>query len=554
MLATLQERRKKRLLVSILCIALVAPRLASISAFATIDEHEWLVSSLNFSHALARRDFRATYRWEHPGVTTMWVGAAAYLLQCPECLDTTEVQSQDYEAYLVQYETTARVILTISRTLMVLIETSILLIVYRISQHLLGTEIALVGTIFIALDPFVIAHTQLLHLDGLLSTLLLLTLLAFIRYLDSRRVAHLVLSGVAAGLVWLTKSVGIFIVPAIIAVALADAAKAHRHGPKLRQHLISLLAWGLIAGVVFAILWPAMWVAPVETVNRMKDAALSYAEQGHESPVFFQGRIHSDGRLGGSFYPLSYLWRSSPVVLLGLGLALASRLSGQWRPGPAAGSTHTGLLIFALLYMAQLSLGYKKFDRYLLPIHLPMMLVSAYGWEWLVSHLSKSVSARRRYHRHILVLVVIGLHASSLVWSFPYHLTYYNPLLGGLRGATNAMTVGWGEGLDRAAAYLAEKPDADKLRVASWYSPCFSYFFPGDTLNIDNATDLSMEHVDFLLSADYLIIYVHQWQRGIPRSLIERIQSQQPEHIIHIRGVPYVHIYRLRIYPKIGVH
>ena len=544
MLATLQERKRRWLLVIILWIALVAPRLASIHAFATIDEHEWLVSSLNFTHALARRDLRATYRWEHPGVTTMWIGAAAYLLRCPECLDITEVQSQDYEAYLVQFGATARAILAISRTLMVLAETSILLIVYRISQHLLGTVVALVGMIFIALDPFVTAHTQLLHLDGLLSTLLLLTLLAFIRYLDSRRVAHLVLSGVAAGLAWLTKSVGIFIVPAIVAVALIDAAKALRRGPKLRQHLVSILAWGLIAGVVFVILWPAIWGAPVETVNRIKDAAFSYAEQGHESPVFFQGRVYSDGRLGGGFYPVSYLWRSSPVVLLGLGLALASRLSSQWRPVPTA-STHTGLLIFALLYMAQLSLGYKKFDRYLLPVHLPMMLASAYGWEWLASHLGKSISAHHRYQRHILVLVVIGLHASGLVWSYPYYLTYYNPLLGGLRGATHVMTVGWGEGLDQAAAYLAEKPDADKLRVASWYSPCFSYFFPGETLGIDNARDLSAEHVDFLLSTDYLIIYVHQWQRGIPRSLIERIQSQQPEHIIHIRGAPYVHIYRV---------
>ena len=51
----------------------------------------------------------------------------------------------------------------------------------------------------------------------------------------------------------------------------------------------------------------------------------------------------------------------------------------------------------------------------------------------------------------------------------PYFLSYYNPALGGGRTATQVLLVGWGEGLDRAAAYLNTKPNAQDLLVSSWH-------------------------------------------------------------------------------------
>ena len=54
--------------------------------------------------------------------------------------------------------------------------------------------------LFIAFDPFTISLSRLLHLDGLVSALMLLSLLAFMRFLyQSRRWLDLLVSAVAAG-------------------------------------------------------------------------------------------------------------------------------------------------------------------------------------------------------------------------------------------------------------------------------------------------------------------------------------------------------------------
>ena len=76
-----------------------------------------------------------------------------------------------------------------------------------------------------------------------------------------------------------------------------------------------------------------MWVDPVNTVCRVADLAEEYSGTGHSSPVFFAGMLHEDGKIGPAvfyFYPLTYLWRSTPIVVLGIlaaVLALAFRRS-----------------------------------------------------------------------------------------------------------------------------------------------------------------------------------------------------------------------------------
>jgi len=64
----------------ILIIAILAPRLPAIDTFGTVDEATWLMRSGNFYYALGQRDFEKTVYAYHPAVTTMWVGAAAMML------------------------------------------------------------------------------------------------------------------------------------------------------------------------------------------------------------------------------------------------------------------------------------------------------------------------------------------------------------------------------------------------------------------------------------------------------------------------------------------
>ena len=68
------------------------------------------------------------------------------------------------------------------------------------------------------------------------------------------------------------------------------------------------------------------------------------------------------------------------------------------------------------------------------------------------------------------------LQLALTVSSYPYYLTYYNPLLGGIRKAQEVMTVGWGEGLNEAARYLKDQPDISKKIIYSWYPLVFNWY------------------------------------------------------------------------------
>jgi dolichyl-phosphate-mannose--protein O-mannosyl transferase len=67
-------------------------------------------------------------------------------------------------------------LLTAGRFFMVLLNTIALTLAFVCARNLLSLAPALIGFLLIAFDPFHVAHSRLLHLDGLLSSLLLLAM------------------------------------------------------------------------------------------------------------------------------------------------------------------------------------------------------------------------------------------------------------------------------------------------------------------------------------------------------------------------------------------
>nr|MBA3555658.1 glycosyltransferase family 39 protein [Gemmatimonadales bacterium] len=174
----------------------------------------------------------------------------------------------------------------------------------------------LLGFLLIAADPFHIALSRVLHVDALASSLMLLALLAYLNYLHrGRRGRDLVVSGVAAGLAWLTKVPALFLVPFIGALTLRHLWSV-RHGPRrvslgeVGAAARPFVLWGAVGLLVFVIVWPAMWVDPVTILRTMARDALGLAKSGHqEAPLFFNGAIVRDP--GWLFYPITYLWRTT---------------------------------------------------------------------------------------------------------------------------------------------------------------------------------------------------------------------------------------------------
>ena len=203
-----------------------------------------------------------------------------------------------------------------------------------------------------------------------------------------------------------------------------------------------------------------------------------------------------------------------------------------------------------------MNLGEKRFDRYLIPLYLPLDLVAAGGWvlalQWLTQLRSDDFSRWQKTtkvvttKRWIIPIAVTGLvlwQGTLALAVSPHFMAYYNPLLGGGSKAPSVMMIGWGEGIDDAATYLNAKPNAAQMHVASWYAQGgFSYFFVGDKVDDLDYTDL--QDISKWLDTAYFVTYIHQWQRQLPEQrLLEHFARYQPEHIITINGIEYVRIY-----------
>jgi uncharacterized membrane protein YozB (DUF420 family) len=79
---------------------------------------------------------------------------------------------------------------------------------------------------------------------------------------------------------------------------------------------------------------------------------------------------------------INYLWRTTPAVLIGLLLAgiafIFRRRLSFYRE---LQSVTLVLILFAVLYTIFMTIGDKKFDRHLLPVFAPPVLMAAVGVE-----------------------------------------------------------------------------------------------------------------------------------------------------------------------------
>jgi len=547
--------------LAVVLMAIFLPRFLALGYFVSPDENLWLNRSANFYFALGQRDFAATYQKEHPGVTVMWAGTAAFLIRYPGYRGSGlgQVETDQFHYYMNHFsKVTPLEILITARLILLIGHVLVLTLSYWFARDLAGTLPALLGFLLLAFDPYHISLTRILHLDGLSSNLILLTVLSFQSYQVHKRISSLLISGAAAGLACLTKSPSFFLIPIVGLLVLPDfwkrmnAPGAEKLWRRVWAVAWPVMVWAGIAVLIFVILWPAMWVTPVHAVSQVFSQAQRYMERGHFSPIYYNGIVFENGEIGPTYvayYLQVFLWRSTPLVLLGVLLAILGCLFrlGLFKQQTTRTATY-GLTVIAAVFYIGLTLSAKKFDRYFLPAIVPADVLAGLGWvtffSWFQEFKWNKVS---RIVPAIGLAAVILLQLTLAVREYPYYSTYYNSFLGGSRKAMDVFQIGWGEGIDQAAKYLNQKSDAEHLHVSSWYSNgSFSYFFKGHTRWMGFNSDMSDGDWNRFLTSDYAVIYISQWQRHTPQPILDYVSERTPEHVVTINGLDYVWIYKIR--------
>ena len=333
----------RRLRLAFICVALLVLalwlRLPGLDTFLTADEATWSAGAIQFLNGLRSGDWAATNISGHPAVTTVWAGVlgllAKWLFARPPGTSGLDQMLQGLVANPVRQD------MLFWLRLPVVVACALgILAIYLLARRALDARVALLGAILLSLDPFFLAHSRVLALDALLAILITLAWLALIVGTRTGQRRYLVLSGLTIGLAVLTKSPALVMGPLMVGwILLARLRAAQRlpatpRRPQLERALLSALlldlcAVGLPALLIVFLLWPALWVAPISTLERVWALMTVYSQGGHELGNFWLG--HEVAQPGPAFYPAVLLWRTTPVTLLGLLLAIVAAAVAAFR-------------------------------------------------------------------------------------------------------------------------------------------------------------------------------------------------------------------------------
>ncbi len=552
--------RLKWLIPPLLFILALLPRLFDLDHFLTSDEH----TNLYFAgsavlQAMLNGDWRGTYWHFYPGVTMSWLDSLGLVGQwlIAQWQGTTELSLYTFvDQPILDLIVAVRLPYALLTALFVpCVYILLRQILDPTCQNPIIQWLCVCAALLIAFDPFFLAHSRVIHGDAPVSVFMGLSLLAFYLYLRQGIFRHLIFSAIMGSLAALTKAPGQLMAVLIIVLAWGDWLSGilvnkrphtldHWRWDHLKRPIRIILAWALLALLVFIVLWPAMWVDPYGTLYQMLDETFGKVNEGHL--VYFMGQLTLDPGLW--FYPYVIPFRLTPLTSIGLVLSLVVGFGGA-RSNNAHLRSFTlwlwGIVLFLLLFGM---LTGKKQDRYLLPLFPMLDLLAASGWFGFIVMMQGLIANRRwtmdndrqpftvnRLWPTLCILLLLT-QASLALPSHPYYLAYFNPLMGGLSKAVETTLVGWGEGMEKVAAYLNQKPQTEGLYVAAVPSQTLLPYFQGQGENFYTN--------DIAFRADYVVIYQAQKQRLAPSpEIVQHYLSQDPEMVINLHGVPYAWIY-----------
>jgi 4-amino-4-deoxy-L-arabinose transferase-like glycosyltransferase len=532
------------------------PRVLGLGTFITADEDDQIMFASHFLNSMLNGNFGGALVLGYPGVPTLIFGAigvgARYLAHYSGLYPIPWV-TEDFFTTLEQ--TTARFgvfdhpldFVVWLRVPMALVAALAILGVFLLTRKLLNQPVALVTAALLAFDPFILAHSRVVHVDAPMSYFMFLSFLAFMLYLDNGQWRWLILSGVFGGLAGLSKTPAAILGPILVLAGTLFALLPPPNLPRLlrwKRLVVALVVWGLIAVAAIFAMWPSMWSNPQFAIQWVIGNISSVSASEHPTSGVFWSPWQSDQNP--YYYLLVFPFHLTPLGLLGVlvGLAMIGvGLVHWWREHESWPARvlplMLGLLMYTVLFMIPVSAVARRGDRYILPVYFALALFAALALWWLAGLLAERLPRlfdRLRLSPARLTGGLLAVQVASVLVYHPYYLAYFNPVVGGPWIAPKTINIGWGEGLDRAASYLNASGRAKNAEVAAWYSNQFAPYYHGQTI------DLSSEQA--ALTSDTTVFYINQVQRGFPsKEILNYFRQRDPEKVIELGGVEYAWIY-----------
>lgn len=503
-----------RIDVAILLVLLIVsfgPRLIGLGTFLTADEKTWIVRSYEFIRAFKDLRFNDMLQTTHPGVTTLWMSGIAITTKMFIGHSPFTTNALIYFIKSAQFP-------------IVLINSLAVVLLYVLMKKMAGRAVACIAALFIALDPFIIGYSRVIHVDALLGSFLTLSIIATILYARNLERRYLIASSLCAALALLTKIPAIFIVPFFITAIVIFQYKKLLKFDFFVERTKDTILWVLTVALGIVIIWPALlWVPnPVGNVLAIQRDVTVAATTPHNMTEEY------------SLKPLHYLEalldRSNPINLIGGIIGLVGISFLVFKKKMPREMLLIAIYLFGFVLM--MTLGAKKGDRYIMPAFFALNILAAFGFAWgfsLLTALRKKVPVLIGILVAYLMVVVISYH--------PYEIAYSNPFF----PDNLSQELGWGEGLDQVATWLnAHYPTA---KVASWYPEELGAYTAGTVLHINAHMQNQVR---------FVVLYKNMFGREPSHYandfIDEYYKKQKPVYVAHIHGKEFAWVYEKPTY------
>ncbi len=432
----------------------------------------WVQRSVSFMTEFRRFNFAGTFQQYHPGVMVMWpVAVGSWFFYHIVHASSPVVPDIFSPQYFSEYVVYAKIPL-------MLLQAIFMVLIFLILRKISGVKIALLSTLLLALEPFYLANARTIHLDTMLTLTMFAAILSMYRSLGTKLSAIKawdVLTGALFGFSWLSKIVTAYLIP-FSALALLITPGSIRD--KFKKFALYLL----IGLGIFVIFYPAMWVAPYETLvgkiihGGVLEVGLEDVSRGlligSNSGLFY----HLFG------YPLTIIYRLSPLISLGLAAFMAQLLFFR-KSDPVNKRFTLYLFLFAFFYLAMMSFSTKKIYRYMLPVFPVLAVYSAYGWFFISTVLKENLAFNKERVFTYVVAFIMFAYAACFLRIAPNFFAYFNPLLGGITGAKEIVDLNQdATGYYLVADYLNQLAPGKVVACYDW--KILGLLYQGETLSI----------------------------------------------------------------------
>lgn len=355
-------------------------------------------------------------------------------------------------------------------------------LVFLAAREMFGRAEAFAALTLFVFEPNIVAHGSLVTTDMAVSAGFFAAVYAIYRYRKNQTAIRFLAVGLAIGLTLATKHSGIFIVPILFLLSIADVLlfrKIENRAGLIRQITRNAAAFAGAVVIGLAVLWscygfnrlalpktggetilaevfppqtpsgktPSVLSRTLKTMSKVfpESYAVGLADVVSSSsrPMFLFGKVYPTGRW--FYFPAAFLIKTSVALLVLLITSFLALNLYRERGREMLFLFLPSLAFFGISLASGMNIGV----RHILPVYPFFIVVAAAG--------ACALSRKYKIARYAIILLLV-LHAAAAVETAPNYLAFSNDFWGGTNQTYRRLAdsnVEWGQNLKLVNEYLA---------------------------------------------------------------------------------------------------